>query len=168
MFLLTIAACGGNNGNTSVTTPNGNTINNPKGTLKNRAYISNQFSGNLQIVDSANDTTAFFNSTNTNTNTTNQIVDLSVNIPVGISTTFLARSPDGTMTAVYDPSVVSINFVNNSSQSTTATVALPVWAATEIFSNDSKTLYVPTGNANAIQVLDVTNALISTSYAVPQ
>ncbi len=167
MFLLTIAACGGNNGNTSVTTPNGNTINNPKGTLKNRAYISNQFSGNLQIVDSANDTTAFFNSTNTNTNTTNQIVDLSVNIPVSISATFLARSPDGTTTAVYDPNVVDINFVNNSSQTTTATVSLPAWAAMEVFSNDSKTLYVPTGNVNAIQVLDVTNAIISTSYAVP-
>src|SRR4051794_14826257 len=65
IFLLALAACGGN-GNT-VTTPNGNTITNPKNNLKNRAYISNQFSGNLQIVDSANDTTAFFSSTNTNT-----------------------------------------------------------------------------------------------------
>ena len=53
--LLAIASCGGNNNNQTVTTSNGNTITNPKNNLKNRAYISNQYSGNLQIVDSAND-----------------------------------------------------------------------------------------------------------------
>ena len=166
IFFLTMAACGGNNDN-NVTTPNGNTITNPKNNLKNRAYISNQFSGNLQIVDSANDTTAFFSSSNTNTGTTNQIVDLSVNIPVGLSTTFLARSPDGTTTAVYDPRVVSIGIVNNSTQTTKGTITLPAWAGMEVFSPDSKTLYVPTGNVNAIQVLDLTNGVISTSYSVP-
>jgi hypothetical protein len=166
ILLLAMAACGGNNNN-SVTTPNGNTINNPKNNLKNRAYISNQFSGNLQIVDSANDTTAFFSSSNTNTGTTNQIVDLSVNIPVGLSTTFLARSPDGTMTAVYDTRVVSIGVVNNSTQTTVGTVSLPAWAAMELFSPDSKTLYVPTGNVDAIQVIDMATGVISTSYSVP-
>ncbi len=171
--VLAIASCGGNNGNTSVTTPNGNTINNPSGTLKNRAYISNQYSGNLQIVDSANDTTAFFNSSNTNTSTTNQIVDLSVNIPVGISTTFLVRSPDGTTTAAYDPAAISIGLVNNSSQTTTGTVALPAWAGMAMFSPDSKTLYVPTGNTpvtgaypGTIQVLDIANSVVS-SIPVP-
>jgi len=163
--LLALAACGGSNNN--VTTPNGNTITNPKNNLKNRAYISNQFSGNLQIVDSANDTTAFFSSSFTNTGTTNQIADLSVNIPVGLSTTFLARSPDGTMTAVYDPQVVSIGIVNNTTQTTIGTISLPAWAGMEVYSPDSKTLYVPTGNVSAIQVLDVTNGVISTSYSVP-
>ena len=145
--LLARLPCGGsNNGTTSVTTPNGNTINNPSGTLKNRAYISNQYSGNLQIVDSANDTTAFYNSSNTNTTTTNQIIDLSVNIAVGNSATFLARSPDGTMTAVYDPCDFGIGLVTNSTQITSSTVSLPAWAAMEVFSADSTTLYVPTGN----------------------
>src|SRR6516225_7786043 len=46
---VVMAACGGN-GNTSVTTPNGNTVTNPIGNLKNRAFISNSFSGNLQVV----------------------------------------------------------------------------------------------------------------------
>lgn len=162
--LLAIASCGGSNGNTSVTTPNGNTVNNPSGTLKNRAYISNQYSGNLQIVDSANDTTAFYNSSNTNTSTTNQIVDLSVNIAVGVSSTFLARSPSGAMTAVYDPSSLTVSFVDNSTQVDNATITLPAWAAMEVFSPDSNTLYVPTGNANAIQVISVTNSAISTTY----
>jgi hypothetical protein len=166
--LLAMIACGGsNNSSTSVTTPNGNTVNNPSGNLKNRAYISNQYSGNLQIVDSANDTTAFYNSSNTNTSTTNQIVDLSVNIAVGVSATFLARSPDGTMTAVYDPTGLGIGLVDNSTQTTTSTVSLPDWAAMEVFSPDSTTLYVPTGNQNAIQVIDIANSDISTTYTVP-
>lgn len=162
--LLAIASCGGSNGNTSVTTPNGNTVNNPSGTLKNRAYISNQYSGNLQIVDSANDTTAFYSSSNTNTSTTNQIVDLSVNIAVGVSATFLARSPDGTTTAVYDPSALTVSFIDNSTQTATSTISLPSWAAMELYSPDSSTLYVPTGNSNAIQVIDITNEVISTTY----
>ncbi len=170
-----MACCGGgNNGNTSVVTPNGNTINNPKGTLTNRAYISNQFSGNLQIVDSANDSTAYYNSSYTNTSTTNQIADLSVNIPVGISATFLALSPDRTMTAVYDPSAVDIDLVTNSTQTDAANVALPSWAAMAVFSTDSTTLYVPTGNVTvtgsqpgAIQLISVANGTITTSYPVP-
>jgi hypothetical protein len=170
-----IVSCGGgNNGTTSVVTPNGNTINNPKGTLKNRAYISNQFSGNLQIVDSANDSTAFYNSSYTNTSTTNQIADLSVNIPVGISATFMALSPSRAVTAVYDPSALLIGLIDNTTQVDNANVSLPAWAAMALFSADSNTLYVPTGNVpvsgsqpGAIQVIDIPTSKITTSYAVP-
>jgi len=172
--LLTLAACGGGNGTTTVTTPNGNTISNPSGTLKNRAYISNQYSGNLQIVDSANDSTAFYSSTYTYSGNTNQIADLSVHITVGSSATFLKVSPDATSTAVYDPSTDLMHFVVNSSQTDAAQVPLPAWAAMALYSNDSKSLYVPTGNAvvsnsapGAIQVVDIANAAISASYNVP-
>jgi hypothetical protein len=166
--LLAVAvACGGNNGNTTVTTSNGNTITNPKNSLKNRAYISNQYSGNLQIVDTASDITAFYSSSYTNSGNTNQIADLSVNIAVGISATFLARSPNGATTAVYDPNTFGIGLVDNAAQSTNSAVALPNWAGMELFSPDSTKLYVPTGNSNAIQVIDVTNAVISTTYTVP-
>ena len=175
LYACAMVACGGgNNGNTSVVTPNGNTINNPKGNLTNRAYISNQFSGNLQIVDSANDSTAFFNSTNTNTSTTNQIVDLSVNIPVGVSTTFLAVSPNRATTAAYDPSAIAIGLVDNSTQVDSGNISLPAWAAMALFSPDSTQLYVPTGNApvsgsqpGAIQVISVSGLNITTTYAVP-
>lgn len=164
---LTLIACGGNNNNQTVTTSNGNTITNPKNALKNRAYISNQYSGNLQIVDTAKDITAYYSSSYTNINTTNQIADLSVNIPVGISATFLARSPSGAVTAVYDPNTLAVSFVNNTTQASTASVTLPAWAGMEMFSPDSNTLYVPTGNANAVQVIDVNNATIASTYAVP-
>ncbi len=171
--LVMVSCGGGNNGNTTVVTPNGNTINNPKGTLKNRAYISNQFSGNLQIVDSSNDSTAFYSSSYTYTSNTNQIVDLSVNIPVGISATFLVLSPDRARTAVYDPTSLQMDFVDNSTQTDKTNVLLPAWAAMAVFSPDSTKLYVPTGNApvsgsqrGSIQVLDLANSVTS-SIPVP-
>ncbi len=172
---LVIVSCGnGNNGTTSIVTPNGNTINDPKGTLTNRAYISNQYSGNLQIVDSQNDSTAFYNSSYTNTGTTNQIVDLSVNIPVGISATFLVLSPNGTFTAVYDPLAVYMYFVTNSNQTAAGSVVLPSFANMAVFSPDSTKMYVPTGNATvggsspgAVQVIDMSVPKITTTYPVP-
>lgn len=165
-----MAACGGgynnnNPNNINPNVPNGSIIIPSK--LKNRAFITNQYSGNLQIVDSANDTTAYYSSNQTNTSTTNQIVDLAVNIPVGISVTFELVSPDKAMTAAYDPLALSIGFVNNSTEVDSGNVALPAWAGMAVFSPDSKTLYVPTGNANAIQALDAVNFVISASYAVP-
>ena len=165
--LLSLIACGGSNGNQTYTTSNGNTISNPSNSIKNRAYISNQYSGNLQIVDTANDTTAFYSSSNTNTTTTNQIVDLSVNIPVGISATLLARAPSGAITAVYDPSDLSVNFVDNSTQASTSSVTLPEWTGMLVFSPDSTKVYAPTGNANEIQVVDAVNFDISATYTVP-
>ena len=167
-----MSSCGGNGGS-SVTTPNGNTINAPS-KLSHRAFISNQYSGNLQIVDSANDTTSYYSSSQTNTSTTNQIVDLAVRIPVGISLTFEVVSPNKATTAVYDPNVVSIGLVNNSSEADANNITLPAWAGMAVFSPDSSTLYVPTGNAvvtgsfpGSIQVINITNLVISSSIAVP-
>jgi hypothetical protein len=169
---VAMVSCGGS-GNSSVTTPNGNTINVPS-KLKNRAFITNQYSGNVQIVDSADDKTAYYSSNQTNTNTTNQIVDLAVRISVGISLTFEVVSPNKATTAVYDPTALVIGLVNNSTEADTANVALPAWAAMAVFSPDSNTIYVPTGNApvagsspGAIQVLSVTNTNIASTISVP-
>ena len=172
MCAIAMVSCGGNGGS-SVTTPNGNTINVPS-KLKNRAFITNQYSGNIQIVDSANDKTAYYSSNQTNTNTTNQIVDLAVRIPVGISLTFEVVSPNRSVAAVYDPNALLMGLVNTSSESDTANVNLPAWAAMAAFSPDSNTLYVPTGNAvvsggppGAIQVITVASDVISSTINVP-
>jgi hypothetical protein len=173
--LLGIVACGGsNNGTNSVTTPYGNTIYNPAKTLTNRAFISNNYSGNLQIVNSQKDFTAYFSSNFTNTGTTNQIADLAVNIPVGVSATFELVAPDRGITAVYDPRAVTLDFVTNSTEQLAASVTLPAWAGMAVYSTDSTTVYVPTGNAavsgsapGAIQKVDVASAAIAATFPVP-
>jgi hypothetical protein len=170
--LVLISACGGGSNNPSVTTPNGNTISGA--ILTNRAFLSNTYSGNLQIVNTETDQTAYYSSTNTNTATTNQIADLAVHIAVGSSLTFEAVSPDLTTTAVYDQNQLAIFLITNSTQVVAQTISLPAWAGMAVFSTDSKTVYVPTGNAavtnsqpGAIQVIDVAGGTIKATYAVP-
>ena len=159
-----MVACGGNNGTTTVTTPNGNTINNPP--VSSRTAPTSAISIRAIFRSSTAPTTQPRSTTQPTRTPTPPIRSstCAVNIAVGISATFLARSPDGTMTAVYDPSDFGIGLVTNSTQITTATVGLPDWAAWKCSLPDSKTLYVPTGNhANAIQVIDVTNSVITTT-----
>ena len=164
--LLAIVTCGGGNN----TGPNGNVV--IPSQLQNRAFLSNTFSGNLQIVDSANDTTAYFTSTN---NQSGQgIAATAVDVPVGSSVTFELLSPDKSTTLVYDQAAITVNFVNNSNETTSSIVSLPNWAAMALWSTDSKTAYVPVGNANvtnsppgAIQVVNVSTATITASYPVP-
>ena len=93
--LLIIASCGSSNN--SVTGPNGNVTVNAPSKLQNRAFITNQYSGNIQIMDSQNDTTAYYTVTNNNTGITGPgVTGTAVSIPVGNSLTFAVLSPDGT------------------------------------------------------------------------
>src|ERR1700749_230634 len=86
-ILLTVAGCGGNGSSTATTSG-----------LKNRAFISNSYSGNLQIVDTQDEKTAFTAQT---TNSAGQIVPgVPVTIAVATTATFEVESPDNTVTAV--------------------------------------------------------------------
>src|SRR5664279_1529718 len=90
--LLIIASCSSNN---SVTGPNGNVTVNAPSKLQNRAFITNQYSGNIQIMDSQNDTTAYYTATNNNTGVTGPgLTGTAVNITVTTSLTFAVLSPD--------------------------------------------------------------------------
>ena len=95
LTILTLVACG------SSGSPN-----NPTSGAKNRAFISNTFSGNLQIVDTQNDTTPLTAQT---VNSAGQVVPgQPVTIPVSTDVTFEVESPDSTTTMVYDPTTISI------------------------------------------------------------
>ncbi len=148
--------------------------------LSHRAFLTNSYSGNLQVVDTANDTTAYYSATGTTTisslnNGQYGYAAAAVFVPVGgSSATFEALSPDGTTTLVYDQHLAAIYFVSNSNETETSSVSLPDWAAMALWSPDSSKVYAPVGNrqiANsppgAIQVIDVANSYITTSYQVP-
>src|SRR5271165_1830026 len=109
-------ACGG--GNNSVTGPNGNVTVTAPSKLSNRAFITNQYSGNIQIVDSANDTTAYYNVTNNNTgnsttgtSTSGGTPATAVDIVVGGSLTLMALRPDDAETVVFDPTSSLLTFI---------------------------------------------------------
>ena len=151
----------------------GNPTSNPSGTTnaKNRAFISNVYSGNLQIVDSQNDTTPF---TAQSTNTNGQVIPgQPVTIAVSGSVTFEVESPDHTTTAVYDPGSVAIFFITNSSQTSIGDAPLADPTGMALFSPDGTTMYAPEPNLpfsglapGGVQVVNVANEQVTTSYPV--
>lgn len=177
--LLIIASCSSNN---SVTGPNGNATVNAPSKLQNRAFISNQYSGNLQIMDSQTDTTAFYTVTNNNTGVTGPgVTGTAVSIPVSTSLTFMVLSPDNLETLVYNPATFTFTFVTNSSEATNGTVSMPNYATMAVYSPDSKFVYVPVPNATvsvgtsntfttpgAIEVITTASGQVTNGYPVPQ
>ena len=172
--LLVLVSCGGS-GN-SVTGPNGNATLNAPSKLQNRAFITNQYSGNIQIVDSQNDTTAYYTVTNNNTgNTTPGGSPASaVNIVVASSLTWEVLSPDDLETLVYNPLSNTLTFITNASESMNGSVNLAGWASMAVYSPDSKNVYVPVPAApitnsrpGAVQIISTASGTVSATIPVP-
>jgi hypothetical protein len=171
--LLFLVSCSGS-GN-SVTGPNGNATVNAPSKLQHRAFITNQFSGNLQIVDSQNDTTAYY--TVTNNNTGNSTVGgqpaSAVSITVGGSLTWEILSPDDLETLVYNPQGNTLTFITNSSEATNGSVSLAGSAPMGVYSADSKFVYVPEPAAltnsrpGAVQVITTATGTVTANIIVP-
>lgn len=161
--ILGVSSCGSGNG-TSSTTPPSN--------VQHRAFITNTYSGNLQIVDTQNDTSPLTAET---TNSAGQVVPgVPVTISVAGSLSFEVLSPDKNTTLTYDPTTLTFYFLNNTSETTTATVGLPTYTGMALFSPDSTTVYAPTptvlvsgSRPGAVQVINIANQGITTSYAIP-
>lgn len=144
--------------------------------VQHRAFVSNTYSGNLQVMDTQNDTTALTPET---TNSAGQLVPgVPVTVTVGGSLTFELESPDLSTTLAYDQTGNTIYFVDNATEMTTGNVTLPDFTGMALFSPDSTTVYAPvrnvpvTGSRNgAVEAITVSSstitATISATYPVP-
>ncbi|MGC2109185.1 MAG: hypothetical protein WA655_06680 [Candidatus Korobacteraceae bacterium] len=159
---LLLSACGGGSSNS----------NNPPSTTSNRAFITNTFSGNLQIVDTQNDTTPMSAET---TNSSGQVVPgTPVTIAISDSVTFAVESPNNATTLVYDPNTLVLYFVTNSTETTAGDAALPSATGMALFSTDSATVYVPIPNApvsgsraGTVEAINVASEAVTATYAIP-
>src|SRR5664279_703993 len=125
-----MASCGGSGSSTA-----------PPSNVSHRAFISNTYSGNLQIMDTQNDTTPLTAQT---TNSSGQIVPgAPVTITVGGSLTFEVESPNRATTLVYEQSTNRLEFVDNATQAFSGSVALPNFADMALFSTDGTKVYAP-------------------------
>jgi len=157
--VLAVAACGGSS---APTTPTG---------VQNAAFISNTYSGNLQIVDTQNDTTAYTAQT---TNSAGQVVaGAPVTIAVSSTVTFEVLSPNKTTTLVYDPSAYALWTVTNSTALVGLELSLAGPTSMAAFSPDSSTVYVPipsapvsNSHAGLVQVWNVTAGTLAANYTV--
>jgi hypothetical protein len=161
-MLLLVAACGGSGSSSTA----------PVSGLKNRAFISNTYSGNLQIVDTQNDTTAFTQET---TNSAGQVVPgTPVTITVSSSVTFEVEGPSNTLTAVYDPGTLGLYFVTNSAETVAGNATLTSGTSMALFSPGGTTVYTPEPNlpvagsrSGGIEVFSSSTFDLTTSYDVP-
>ncbi len=161
-LVLGFVSCGGSNNNPSL---------NKGSRVQHRSFISNTYSGNLQAVNTQNDTTNY-NSATTSTGQTVQA--LPVSITVGSSVTWMTVSPDQSITAVYDQVVQAVDFINNSSEANALIAPLGAKASMALFSPDGKALYVPesnlliTGSRNGgIQAISLADGSVAATFAVP-
>src|ERR1019366_4518109 len=159
---LVLTSCGGGSSTTS-TSPS---------QVKNRAFITNTYSGNLQIMDSQNDTSPLTAET---TSSTGQLIPgQPVTIPAGNSATWLLENPSLSTTVVYDPTVHSVIFIDNVSQTLTNRVALPAAASMSLFSPDGTILYAAVHNApitgnrpGGVTFVNVASAAVQVTSSVP-
>jgi hypothetical protein len=133
-FILMLVGCGGGS-----STPNA-----PVTKLANRVFITNAYTGNLQVMNDQTDVTAY---NPAGYNSQGQLVNgAPITISVGTSASWEVRTPDKTLTAVYDPRSETVNFVDNNTETSTAGVFLGGFASGAVWSADSKTVYVPVRN----------------------
>lgn len=172
--LLGIASCG--SGGTSVTGPNGNATINKPSKLSNRAFITNQYSGNIQVVDSQKDQTSYYtvNNNNTGVSTVGGSPATAVAIVVGGSLSWTLLSPDDLETLVYNPITHTVTFITNSSETSNGTIGLADWADMGVYSPDSKLIFIPVPNVNTgnarpggVQFISTANGNITGTLPVP-
>jgi hypothetical protein len=161
IFVLVLVYCGGGSSSTT-----------PPSKVTHRAFVTNTYSGALQIMDTQNDTTPFTAQT---TNSAGQVIPgVPVTISVGNSLTWAVVSSDLSKTLVFDPSDNFLYVITNSTEAIATSVQLAGAASMGLFSPDGNTAYIPVrtapisgGRAGGIQVYSITNQGISTTYAVP-
>ena len=159
--LLLVASCGG-----------GSSSNQPPSKTSHRAFISNTYSGNLQIIDTQDDTTPLTPET---TSSTGQLIPgQPVTITVSTSLTFMAENAGLTTTLAYDPVANLLNFVTNSTETASFSVSPTAAPTMALFSPDGSTLYVPERNlpisgerSGGVEFITISTGQISAAYAVP-
>src|ERR1017187_6835635 len=156
-----MASCGGSGSSTA-----------PPSKVSHRAFISNAYSGNLQIMDTQNDTTPFTAQT---TNSAGQVIPgVPVTISVGTSLTFEVVSPGLATMLVYDQIGNVLDFVNNTTEAVSGSVTLPNFTGMALFSPDASKVYAPVRNIpivglrpGAVEVIDVASFAITANLSVP-
>lgn len=159
--LLLILACGSSNNSTTTSPTN----------VKNRALISNTYSGALQVVDTQNDTTGM---TAQSTNSNGQVIPgTPITIPIATTVTFEVLSPNLATTLVYDPAALSIYFVTNSTETVAGSAGLASAPGMALFSPDNSKVVVPEPNApvsgsrnGVVQVFDTSTFANVNNYTV--
>jgi len=162
-----LLSCGNYNNGTTSSTGNGKVSG-----IKQRAFISNNFQNQVEIVNAATDianvvlsTTATGTSTSVPANT----------IAVGTAPAQMVPTTDKKLTLVFDQGANTIAVITNATETTKGQIPLPDFTESFVAAPDSKTVYVAVPNvpisgqtAGAVEVLDAVAGTLTSSVAVPR
>ncbi len=159
-----LLSCGGSNSSSS----SGSTTSG----IKKRAFISNNFQNQIDIINAANDT---INTTLTqNANGTTQTT-LTNTINTGTGPAQMVLTADKKLTLVFDQASNTIAVIVNATEANAGQIPLPDSTESFVVAPDSTTVYVAVPNApltgqtsGAVEVLSATTGALSNTIPVPR
>ncbi|MFI5112112.1 MAG: hypothetical protein ACHP9S_04775 [Terriglobales bacterium] len=139
--------------------------------IKKRAFVSNNFQNQLDIVNAANDTVNTILTTTTAGTTTSVLANT---IASGSGPAQMVLTADKTLTLVFDQGSNTIAVIVNATEAAAGLIPLPAPTESFVVAPDNATVYaaVPnvavTGQASgAVEVLSATNLTLTNTIAVP-
>jgi DNA-binding beta-propeller fold protein YncE len=160
--LLTSCGSGSSSGSSS----------NPTSGIRKRAFVSNRFQNQIDIVNAANDTVNTTVATTTSGTTTTTLANT---ISTGTAPTQMALTPDRKLTLVFGQQANTISVISNATESLNGQIPLPDFTESFLTAPDNTTAYVAVPNApisgqtsGAVEVLNVINGTLTDSIPVPR
>jgi DNA-binding beta-propeller fold protein YncE len=164
--LALLLSCGGRNSSSSSSSTA------KTSGIKKRAFVSNNFQNQVDIVNAANDTVNSVLSTTTTGATTSTLANT---ITVGTAPTQMVLTADKKLTLVFDHGSNTIAVINNATETTNGQIPLPDFTESFVAGTDSKTVFVAVPNApisgqtaGAVELLDASAGTLTNSVAVPR
>ena len=140
--------------------------------IKKRAFVSNNFQNQLDIVNAANDTVNTILTTTT-AGTTASI--LANTIATGTGPAQMVLTADKTLTLVFDKGSNTIAVIVNATEANAGLIPLPDFTESFVVAPDNKTVYAAVPNvpqtgqtAGAVEVLSATTGALANTIPVPR
>lgn len=164
--IAVLLSCGGNYGSSSSgssSTTSG---------IKKRAFVSNNFQNQIDIVNAANDT---INTILTTTATGTTQTTLANTINSGAGPAQMVLTADKKLTLVFDQGSNTITVIVNATEANAGQIPLPNFTESFVAAPDSATVYVAVPNApqtgqtaGAVEVLSATTGTLTNTIPVPR
>ena len=140
--------------------------------IKKRAFVSNNFQNQIDIVNAANDT---INTTLATTSTGTTQTTLTNTINTGTGPAQMVLTADKRLTLVFDQPSNTIAVIVNATEANAGQIPLPDFTESFVVASDSTTVYVAVPNApltgqtaGAVEVLSATTGALSNTIPVPR
>ncbi len=162
--ILFLTGCGGGSSSSSSSAT-------PTSGIKQRAFVTNTYSGNIEIINAANDKENMTASIDANGNTVLSPANI---IGAGLQPTIMALSPDKTKTLVFDRGSNYVSVVANATETNAGQILLTAAANGLAVGADNVIGYAAARNApvvgslsGAVFVLDLSGYTITATIPLP-